>query len=283
MGTELERRGVATELPLWSTLALLEGPQRVTEIHQDYAAAGAEILTANTFRTQQRTLRRKQRTETAEELTRCAVELARKVSTEASRPILVAGSAPPLEDCYRPDLVPDNAALAREHSEHLRYLLEAGVDLVLIETMNSIREADAAARAAAEYGVPFFASFVCEGNARLLSGEDLRDAAGVALGHGALCVLVNCAPAAGVSECLAVLKSAVVGSAGDASETPYFGAYPNLGAPLGDDWSEPCSPQEFARYGVAWTSAGARALGGCCGTSPLHIRALHESLGSRNP
>ncbi|MFP8874940.1 MAG: homocysteine S-methyltransferase family protein, partial [Myxococcota bacterium] len=243
MGTELERRGVATELPLWSTQVLLEEPQRVAEIHREYAAAGAEILTANTFRTQRRTLRRAKRTETAEELTRRAVGLAQKVASESARPILVAGSAPPLEDCYRPDLVPDNASLAREHSEHLRYLLEAGVDLVLIETMNSIREADAAARAAAESGVPFFASFVCEGNTRLLSGEPLRDAANLALGHGALCVLVNCVPTSGVSKCLAVLESAVAGSADRASETPYFGAYPNLGAPAGEQWSEPCSPR----------------------------------------
>ncbi len=83
-GTELERRGVPSALPLWSAHALLESPQTVAEIHAEYVAAGAEVLTANTFRTQRRTLERAGMGERAEELTALAVSLARRGAGEHS-------------------------------------------------------------------------------------------------------------------------------------------------------------------------------------------------------
>ena len=100
-GTELERRGSPTGLPLWSAHALLEDPGLVQRIHADYAAAGADVLTANTFRTQRRTLARGGVGERAAELTSTAVALARRAAAEASnrRPVFVVGSAPTLEEC----------------------------------------------------------------------------------------------------------------------------------------------------------------------------------------
>ncbi|MCS5637780.1 MAG: homocysteine S-methyltransferase family protein, partial [Myxococcota bacterium] len=137
LGTELERRGCPAGLPLWSTHGLLEAPELVAEIHGDYARAGAEILTANTFRTQRRTLERSGASQGSlgprdAELTQQAVDLARRGAGCVDRPIWVAGSAPPLEDCYRPDRVPEDRDLEREHSIHMENLANAGVDLVLI-------------------------------------------------------------------------------------------------------------------------------------------------------
>ena len=142
MGTELERRGAPCELPLWSARALMDDPARVSQIHSDYAAAGAELLTANTFRTQRRTLARAGLGNRAAELSREAVRLARKAANDAGpgRTIWIAGSAAPLEDCYRPDLVPGADELEREHAEHAENLAAAGVDAILVETMNSTRD-----------------------------------------------------------------------------------------------------------------------------------------------
>ena len=109
LGTELERRGVETGLPLWSTHALLEAPETVESILREYAQAGAEVLTAGTFRTQARTLARSDvpgLADLAEEITARAVDLARRAASAVDAPVWIAGSAPPLEDCYRPDLVP---------------------------------------------------------------------------------------------------------------------------------------------------------------------------------
>ena len=116
MGTELQRRGADTRLPLWSARALVEAPDLVAEIHREEVEAGADVLTANTFRTHRRTLAKGGLAERSRELSALAVRLAREAAP-AGRPVFVAGSIAPLEDCYRPDLVPEDAVLEREHSE----------------------------------------------------------------------------------------------------------------------------------------------------------------------
>src|SRR5262245_28162111 len=138
MGTELERRGARSQLPLWSAWALVEAPSLVLAIHRDDIEAGADILTANTFRTHRRSLQKGGKARRTEELTEQAVTLARRAAGESPRPILVAGSLSPLEDCYRPDLVPEDGALWQEHGQQARLLAEAGVDLILAETHNTV-------------------------------------------------------------------------------------------------------------------------------------------------
>jgi S-methylmethionine-dependent homocysteine/selenocysteine methylase len=270
-GTELERRGARTGLPLWSATALLEAPALVREIHRDYVAAGAEALTANTFRTQRRTLARGGLGERAAELTALAVRLAREAGAGAPEPVFVFGSDPPLEDCYRPDLVPDAAALAREHAEHCANLAAAGSDAILCETLGSVREAEAAARAACATGLPVLVSFVCWQGATLLSGEPLAVAIETVRALRPAALLVNCLPPSNLAPCLAVLAE---------SRLPY-GAYPNLGAPddeTGFRRSEDVSPAQFAALAAGWVAAGARLVGGCCGTTPAHIQAIRQRL-----
>jgi len=263
-GTELERRGVATRLPLWSAAALDGHPELVQAIHTDYASVGVDVLTANTFRTQRRTLARAGMGDRAAELTQRAVALARSAATDR---LWVFGSCPPLEDCYHPERVPDDAALEREHAEHVRHLADAGVDAILVETINAVREGRAALRAVRATGLPALVSFVCWRGATLLSGEPLADAARVAQGEGACAVLVNCLPPSNVAPCLEAL----------AAQPLPFGAYPNLGEPedeLGFRRSEELAPELFAENAARWVDSGARILGGCCGTTPAHLAAL---------
>ncbi len=272
-GTELERRGASTALPLWSAPALRDQPELVEAIHADYAAAGVDALTANTFRTQRRTLSRGGWGDEAGPLTQRAVALARRAATRAApeRRVFVLGSAPTLEDCYRPDLVPDDAALALEHREHAEHLVAAGVDAILVETMNSIREAVGAARAAREAGAALLVSFVCWEGPTLLSGEPLGTALAAVAEYEPLALLVNCLPPSNVAPCLEVLA---------ASQRP-FGAYANLGAPddvTGFTRSQDCTPDAFAAHAARWREAGAQLVGGCCGTTPAHLRAVVQKL-----
>ncbi|MFY9552169.1 MAG: homocysteine S-methyltransferase family protein, partial [Thermoanaerobaculia bacterium] len=195
MGTELQRRDLDTSLPLWSAAALLRDPELVWTIHTDEVAAGAQILTANTFRTHARSLGKAGLSERSSDLTVLAVRLARQAAAAPGREIFVAGSLSPLEDCYRPDLVPEDAVLAREHGAQARFLAEAGVDLILAETHNTIREAVAALRAAKETGVPVVVSLVCDGEGRLLSGEPVAEAARALLPLEPDALGVNCVPA----------------------------------------------------------------------------------------
>jgi S-methylmethionine-dependent homocysteine/selenocysteine methylase len=271
LGTELERLGVEVALPLWSTHALLRDPALVERVHADYVAAGAELLTANTFRTQRRVLSRAGIGQRAAELTRLAVDLARRAARGAASRIFVVGSAPPLEDCYRPDLVPDARALAREHAEHAAHLAAAGADAILIETMNTGREAVAASRAARDVGLPFFVSFICWEGARLLGGEPLSLALAAAAVERPEALLVNCLPVSNVAACLSALR---------ATGLP-FGAYANLGAPgvtSGAGRTEYHAADAFAAHASGWIEAGARIVGGCCGTTPGHTLAIARML-----
>jgi S-methylmethionine-dependent homocysteine/selenocysteine methylase len=273
LGTELERRGAPAAIPLWSTHALLFRPELVCAIHAEYVRAGTELLTANTFRTQHRTLARAGLAAQAARLCALAVHLARQAIGDraAAHPVWVAGSDPPLEDCFRPDLVPCEAVLEVEHAAHARNLAAAGADLILCETHNCVREARVAVRAARETGLPVLASFVCGSQARLLSGEPLVRGVEAVARAGAAAVLVNCLPIADVTPCLPVLATGGLP----------FGVYANLGAPAtpeGTGWQADAPPAVFAQAGTAWADAGARLVGGCCGTQPAHIRALADRL-----
>lgn len=262
-GTELLRRGYRTELPLWSAGALQAAPDLVRAIHRDYAQAGAEIVTANTFRTNPRTLEKVGLRARAKELNRLAVELARE-----SGAAFVAGSIAPLEDCYRPDLVPAPEVARREHGEMAGLLADAGCDLLLVETMNTIAEACAALEAAKATGLPVLVGFVCGVDGRLLSGESAEAAARAADAFGPAAVLVNCTPLAAIPRALEALRRGTARP---------LGAYANIGCEdpvVGWTLTDDVEPEPYARAAREWVKLGARIVGGCCGTTPEHVRRL---------
>lgn len=277
-GTELTRRGVDTGLPMWSAKALLHAPDTLVAIHGDYVEAGAEIITANTFRTHQRSLAAAGHGDKAATLTARAVQLAREatamIPTGGARSVYVAGSMAPLEDCYSPHLVPDSGALATEHGEMAAALADAGADLLLVETMNTIREAAAAAQAAVATGLPVLVGLVCGRDGKLLSGESVPDAAGKLVGLGVDGLLINCSPTPVLGAALAALAAA--------TDLP-IGAYGNVG--YADDkvgWvnTDSVDPDAYARHAEAWLDLGARVIGSCCGTGPAHTAALRASIGA---
>ena len=201
------------------------------------------------------------------------MRLAHQAASVPGREVFVAGSLSPLEDCYRPDLVPEQAAVEREHAAQARFLAESGVDLILAETHNSIREAVAATGAAKATGVPVVVSLVTDGSGRLLSGEPLGDAAAELLALAPDAVGINCVPAARLAGDLAVLAAAAPG-------LPLV-AYGNLGLPAdGPGWSftEELAPEGYAAEAARWIALGARIVGGCCGTTGEHTRALRDAI-----
>jgi S-methylmethionine-dependent homocysteine/selenocysteine methylase len=273
-GGELDRRGVDTQLPLWSAAALWNAPDALLALHREYVAAGAEVVTANTFRTQARTFAKAGRRDAARDWTRRAVELAR-----ASAPRFVAGSMAPLEECYSPALVPGERACAEEHGAFAADLAAAGVDLILIETMNTIREAVAAARAATATGLPTVASVVCGSDGRLLSGERVADAAQALLAAPVVALAVNCTPAGSLARPLQELLDAVRG------RVP-CGAYGNVGSTAAIPafhGTRDFDPDSYATTAVGWVVQGARIVGGCCGTGPEHVAELRRRLDAQFP
>jgi len=275
LGTELARRGIPTPLPLWSAQALLDAPDTVRAIHEDYVRAGADVITADTFRTTPRALAKAGRAGEVERMVERAVALAREAATRVrgARDVLVAGALAPLEDCYRPDLAPSPEAAEREHAEQAVRLARQGVDLILIETMNSIPEAKAALRGAKASGVPVLVSFICKSAREIWNGELLSDAIRAVEPFKPDAILVNCVPPETVPDSL--------GEMSRATRLP-LGCYPNAGAPnmAEGTWrfDAAWTPERFAEAAAGWVARGAQIVGGCCGTGPDHIRALRLAL-----
>lgn len=275
MGTELRRRGADISLPLWSARALLTSPLTVLQIHREHCAAGADIITSNTFRTTGRTFRRAHAPDRSLELTTRAVHLARQACAEITdRTVLIAGSLAPLEDCYRPDLVPDDRSLRVEHGEQAYRLAAAGADFLLCETMATVREAFAACEAARKTGCEVVVSLLCRPDGILYGGESLDDAVTVLEPLGVTALSLNCAPARLLTPMVTRLRTL--------TRLP-LGVYGNTGLPgkeQEEDFVCDVGPDEYALLAQEWVRAGAAIVGGCCGTGTEHIRKLSASLRS---
>jgi homocysteine S-methyltransferase len=273
MGTELERRGVETKLPLWSAWGLLEAPEVVQAIHREYVEAGAEVITANTFRTHRRSLAAAGMGDRAEELTRLAFELAARARDDVGADVLIAGSMAPLEDCYHPERVPPLDRLRGEHQEIAENLAKAGVDLLLLETMGTLEEIEAASRAAHGTGIPFMVSAIPREDGELLGGSSLAEMVRLVGPFKPLTIMLNCGNHRVLSAALAKLLAA--------EPTAPVGAYANMGRPndeTGWSFTDEMAPDDYAEVAREWVRMGARVVGGCCGTTPAHIRALAAAL-----
>ncbi len=270
VGTELKRRGIPTPLPNWSAHAIMSHPDAVKKIHEDYIAAGADIIMTNTFRTNRRTFAKIGRGDDTHAYTLRACELAVEArSASGNDAVLIAGAVAPLEDCFRPDLVPPDDELHAEHSETMRDLQSAGVDFLFPETFNCIRESVIALQEAVKTGLPVAVSFVCDTHGDLLSGETIESAVAAVTPYKPFMVLTNCSPAETIGPSLKRLI---------ACTTIPVGIYANGDGHPHDDggwvFDGSHTPQTFAHSAQGWLDAGARIIGGCCGTSPEYIKAI---------
>ena len=286
-GSELVRRGTR-----WRWHGLRTDPYQVEALHREYIAAGADVIRTNTFQLNRRIYLNVFRDADhmrhigapgvegrAQELTLRATEVARSARDAAGRDVAIAGVMSPLEHCFRPDLAPPEQEALPEHAETARQLVIGRVDLLLLESMNTVGEARAAARAALETGLPVWASFVLGPEGQILSGERLTDGVRALEELGVDVILVNCAPPEDVSGILKGLLSA--------AQRP-VGAFAQIGRFNPPSWKFEFHPQfagtetwpaeRYAKVAHGWVEAGVRVVGGCCGTTPDHIRALKEVM-----
>ncbi len=263
-GSELERAGVDVGMPLWSANAILEAPEVLKQVHISYLEAGSQAITANTFRTHERSLAKAGMGDRAEELTYKAVEIALAARDEVNTDALVFGSVAPLEDCYSPELAPPPEVCQREHKQMMRHLVNSGVDLVLIETMCRAHEAIAAAKVAnSEWAISFCTKTTEAGV--LLDGTYLKDI--IVEFKNATFIGVNCYPATTLAKQIKHLRTI-------APENMALSAYGNVGYADDDGgWvsTDAIEPERFAEYAMDWVKAGASIVGGCCGTTPKSI------------
>lgn len=280
MGTELKARGATVpdyRSSAWSAMALIHDPDAVRQVHRDYIAAGADVVTANNYAVVPRLLTRVGMEARLEELTRTACRLARAARENSGRnDVLVAGSLPPLDTTYRPDLVPADDELDATYGR-IALALAGEVDFALAETLTTVREAVAAARAAERVGLRVWVSWnLALDGAMLRGGESLTHGVRALDGLPVAAFLVNCVPTGHVLAALEELRSA--------THRP-IGAYANSCTSAPDqDALDACAgsvlgPDAYADVVATWVAAGATLVGGCCDTNPAHIAALARRFG----
>ncbi|MEE3150136.1 MAG: homocysteine S-methyltransferase family protein [Candidatus Neomarinimicrobiota bacterium] len=274
MGTELMRAGLDLPLPIWSGDVNLTHPDYVRRIHEAYLTAGADILTTNTFRATPRAYRNngyeehEARQRSHESLER-AVELARQT---AGADIIVAGSIAPLEDCYEPDLFPGIEFAQREFRELAIWLQDAGIDVILFETMGSWPEIKTALSATVDLQIPRWLSLILKNSNTLLDGTDLLNVLSEIKDYGIEMVLLNCSLCSVTADAVDLLLTNWKGA---------WGVYPNVGVAMPTKEGvieEKLTIKEFAKEINTYLTSGANVVGGCCGSNPDYIRAAREAI-----
>jgi len=272
MGSELIRRGLALPKNIWSANSNITSPDIIQNIHKEYVDVGAEYITTNTFRTSPRTYLKtgvgeENSIRLAKDSLLKAVAIAQDAADASAK---VLGSIAPLEDCYTPNLFPGSDIAISEFSRLGKWLANAGVDILLLETMNSIAETEAALVGIQGLGLPIWVSFVLRDGDHLLSGDSLIDAQNLVAGYPVNTILLNCNP----------LDRTVKAAENLASNWPHkWGVYPNLGI------GEPASDGHVLRYEKMdrflssmkkMIKFSPSVLGACCGSSFKHIAKLFE-------
>lgn len=255
----------------------LSAPNLVREVHQDYVKAGADVIETNTFGANRRRLAAFGLTEKLRAINEAGVHIAREAAHDRA---FVAGAIGPL-GCRLEPLGPTSFAEAREmFREQADVLIETGVDLLVLETFTDIhelREAILGVRAAAGDDLAIIAMVSVDDDGSLPDGTSTEeftrrlDAAPVdAIG-------LNCS--SGPRVMLETIEKMVAWT-----EKP-LGAIPNAGLPASVEGRNIylCSPEYMAQYARRIIQAGARFVGGCCGTTPEHIKEIRSEVRSLQP
>ena len=272
MGTLLQDRGLngggAGEL--WN----VDRPDDVRAIHEEYARAGAAILTTNTFGGTRPRLEMHGLGDRVEELNKAAAALAGQVAQQFG--LLVAGDLGPTGELLSPlgTLEPEDAQAI--FAEQLTGLVAGGIDLVLIETMSDLGEVQAAVRAARAVApeLPVLATLSFDTNLRTMMGVTPAAAVATLAADGVEGVGANCGR--GLEEMEAIAAQLVAARTGEVLVI----AQSNAGLPqlVGDHFEYDVPPADLAAHALRLRELGVDLIGACCGSTPDHIEAMHRAL-----
>lgn len=270
MGTEIYRRNFFVNTS-YENLCV-SNPKVIGEIHRSYLEAGAEVLTANSYGANFNKLAKFGLAERLEEINRAAVRLAKEA---ADGKALVAASVGPIGDIPKGMTCPKDKAVGIIAGQ-IRALASGGPDFILFETLRSLSDVEVslAALEIAAPDMPFMVSVQVDREAQTLSGDDVA-AILACLSASAL------QPSAFGINCGSGPEAMLSAYEKFAHDCPYpVVVQPNAGAPKNVDnrMIYMSSPEYFTTYAMRYISLGARGIGGCCGTTPDHIRDMARSI-----
>lgn len=280
-GTELQRRGVRMDPGAWCGPASLGSGDILERVHRDYIAAGADVITANTYASSRLMLEPAGYGERFAEINNAAVAAAHRARDESGRAdVLVGGSlshmAPFIPGSAHPDTgrAPSAEGMVEAFTELANFLRDSGCDLILLEMMYYPERMRAAFEAALQTGLPVWAGLSARRgeDGRMLSFAPERDIpfedlVAILGDYDVAAAGVMHTPSHLVSDALDILR--------DRFRGPTL-AYPDSGFFRMPDWQfeEVIPPGEFLGYASEWVADGVQIVGGCCGLSPEHIDAL---------
>ena len=257
---------------LWNS----EQPEKINNLHQSFVDAGADIILTNSFGGTRYRLKLHNAQDRVEELNVLAAQIARKVADNSGRTVVVAGSIGPTGEIMEP-IGPLTIEQAKEaFAEQARALAKGGADVMWIETMSSPDEVRAAVEGVATVGLPVVCTVSFDTNGRTMMGVSPSDFAELerSLTPRLAACGTNCG--VGASEVVACIHNLAEAAGPDV----VLIAKGNCGIPQYID-GKICyngTPELMAVYARMALDAGARIIGGCCGTSPLHLKAMHDAL-----
>jgi 5-methyltetrahydrofolate--homocysteine methyltransferase len=273
-GSNLFDRGLQSgDAPeLWN----VEHPERIADLHRAFVEAGADVILTNTFGGTRHRLKLHKSENRVAELNEAAARLARGEADRVERTVLVAGSMGPTGEILEP-LGPLTLEGAREaFAEQAAALAKGGADLLWIETMSSVEETEAAVAGARTTGLPVVATLSFDTNGRTMMGITPAELAELhRRNHLAACGS-NCGT--GPAE----LVACIVNLATASEPTAILVAKANCGIPqfVNGAMRFDGTPELMAEYACLSLDAGARIIGGCCGTTPDHLRVMRLALES---
>ena len=280
LGQELVKRaGKATDL--WSMQALLDNPDMVRAVHDDYFAAGAQIATTNTYSVLPDRLESKGLADKLRPMTVLACEMA-VASRDAHGSGQVAGSLGPIGFSYQPDKAPPAEQAAEIYADIARLHADY-VDFHILETMASVDQARGGLMGAGVTGKPIYVSLSVDDSdgTKLRSGEPLTDAIAMLSAFNPAAVLINCSLPEAVSQGLPILNG----------HGFTLGAYANGFTGIHKQFDSihatvdllksrtDLGPTEYLAFAQDWAKSGAEIIGGCCEVGPAHIQLLAKELG----
>ncbi|MEE2672624.1 MAG: betaine--homocysteine S-methyltransferase [Myxococcota bacterium] len=262
---------------LWN----LDEPEKVSRLHQSFIEAGADIILTNTFGSNRCRLALDRAEERTSEINEAGGRIACEVAKAATRPVVVAGSMGPTGELMVPHGTLTKDAANEVFTQQAEALLKGGVDLLWIETIFGFEELDAAVAAAAGTGLPVASTMTFDTVGRTMMGDTPEAAAEFV--HALPTPLVAYGANCGAGP--AMLIDTICGFHRSARAGDVIIAKGNCGVPQTVDGEVVYSGNEeiMARYARLARDAGARIIGGCCGTTPAHLRAIADSLDGYTP
>lgn len=279
MGRELKRIGAPFAQPEWSALSLIEDPNYVTQAHNNFIEAGADIITTNAYALVPFHIGEQRFFEHAYDLAQTAAKIARDCATDTTK---VVGCLPPTFGSYLPD-----AFVADKAEEILAPLIQAQdpfIDFWLIETISSVKEAKTVLSIIKRYSIkPIWMSFTLNNRTNFDHPQTLRsDEKIIDIQHlltDIEAVLFNCSQPEEMEDAIKEVRSL----------SPHIpiGAYANNFVEIKRDRKandglsvarNDITPEAYLEFAKSWVNAGATIIGGCCGIGPDHIKKLAQEF-----